>query len=157
MVTGPGGERQINDSRSETITQPEQSAAWDRPNRFREISAGLRQEHLTVGILYWIKEKGAAAGGKLRGKSQERTRAILRGLTSGCTSSARRLISGCHFSTEIVSDAVWTSELVIAHDPVNGGTLVTKFAPLLMEKLPGNQIEYKLFGFFTNQLHRHFV
>jgi hypothetical protein len=40
---------------------------------------------------------------------------------------------------------------------VNGRALVTKVAPLLMEKLPGNQIEHKLFGFFANQLHRHFV
>ena len=30
-------------------------------------------------------------------------------------------------------------------------------APPLMEELPGNQIEHKLFGFFANQLHRHFV
>ena len=39
---------------------------------------------------------------------------------------------------------------------VNGRALVTKLAPLLMEKPPGNQIEHKLFGFFANQLHRHF-
>jgi hypothetical protein len=48
----------------------------------------------------------------------------------------------------------------MAPDLVNGGngkTLGTKLAPLLMKKLPGNQIEHKLFGFFPNQLHRHFV
>jgi hypothetical protein len=39
----------------------------------------------------------------------------------------------------------------------NGRALVTKLAPLLMEKLPGNQIEHELFGVFANQLHRHFV
>jgi hypothetical protein len=38
---------------------------------------------------------------------------------------------------------------------VSGRALVTKLAPLLMEKPPGNQIEHKLFGFFANQLHRH--
>jgi len=31
------------------------------------------------------------------------------------------------------------------------------FRSLLTEKLPGDQIEHKLFGFFANQLHRHFV
>ena len=42
------------------------------------------------------------------------------------------------FSNEMAPDLV---------NGVNGRTLVTKFAPLLMEKLPGNQIEHKLFGF----------
>jgi hypothetical protein len=43
------------------------------------------------------------------------------------------------FSNEMAPDLV---------NGVNGRALVTKVAPLLMEKLPGNQIEYKLFGFF---------
>jgi hypothetical protein len=50
------------------------------------------------------------------------------------------------FSNEMTPDLV---------NGVSGRALVTKLAPLLMEKPPGNQIEHKLFGFFANQLHRH--
>ena len=45
------------------------------------------------------------------------------------------------FSNEMAPDLV---------NGVNGRALVTKLAPLLMEKLPGNQIEHKLFSFFAN-------
>jgi hypothetical protein len=76
-------------------------------------------------------------------------------------------------SDRIVSNAVWMSEVVIAPDPVNGGdsrhparrTHLPAARPgiwlpetlVLMGKLPGNQIEHKLFGFLSSQLHRHFV
>jgi hypothetical protein len=65
------------------------------------------------------------------------------------------------------------SEVVIAPDPVNGGDSRHRrggrIYPLpaqefgypglfvLMGKIPGNQIEHKLFGFLSSQLHRHFV
>jgi hypothetical protein len=45
------------------------------------------------------------------------------------------------FSNEMAADLV---------NGANGRALVTKLALLLMEKLPGNQIEHKLFGFFAN-------
>jgi hypothetical protein len=57
----------------------------------------------------------------------------------------------------MVSDGIWMSEVVSRLIPTTAGTLVTRLAPLLMEKFTGNQIEHKLFGFLANQLHRNFV
>ena len=64
--------------------------------------------------------------------------------------------SGYRFSHQMVSDGIWMSEVVSRLIPTKAGTLVTRLALLLMEKLTGNQIEHKLFGFLANQLHRHF-
>jgi hypothetical protein len=74
-----------------TITQPEQSGGMGQAQSLSRDS-GLRREDLTVAILYWIMRKAPPLAANLRGKSQERTRAILHGLTSGCTSSARSLM-----------------------------------------------------------------
>jgi hypothetical protein len=60
------------------------------------------------------------------------------------------------FPTEMVSDGIWMSEVVSRLIPTTAGPLVTRLAPLVMEKLTGNQIEHKLFGFLANQLHRNF-
>ena len=65
--------------------------------------------------------------------------------------------SGYRFPTEIVSYAGWMSGVVIALDPDNGGDPRHQAGSLVMEKLTGNQIEHKLFGFLANQLHRNFV
>lgn len=58
--------------------------------------------------------------------------------------------SGYRFPTEIVSYVGWMSGVVIARDPDNGGDPRHEAGSLGMEKLIGNQIEHKLFGFLTN-------
>jgi len=51
-----------------TITQPEQSGGTGQARSLSRDSAGLRQEHLTLAILYWLRRKAPPLAAKPRGK-----------------------------------------------------------------------------------------